>query len=74
MLKYIDRIRFIVYAMGVLAIGITSCNLLDAEMFNHFAKKGKDKDRKDFCPPDLVPHPNLPQPERIPKGGTPCDR
>lgn len=73
-MRYINRIRFSVYAIGITALLLSGCTPCSAEMYNHFAKKGKDKDRKDFCPPDLVPHPNLPQPERIPPGGTPCDR
>lgn len=63
MLNYVNRIRALVYVLGVLVIGITSCNVLDAEMYDHFSKKrDRRNDRNDFYPPDLIPHPHLPQP------------
>ena len=70
MLKFVNSIRFVVYVVGILAIGITSCTVLNAEMKERFPHTGDRKirfdDRKDFWPPDLIPHPHLPQPEPRP--------
>lgn len=74
--KFINKIRFLVYGIGIIVLLIYGCTPCFAEMHNIFSKKKKDhgKDRKEFWPPDLIPHPHLPQPERPPREGRPCVR